>query len=60
MGQVPESTSNDDANRVATQTLEELISGGSEDGSSGSGVTLGGQDSKDDIENFLEDNEKYM
>lgn len=60
MGQVPESTSNDDANRVATQTLEELISGGSENGSSGSGVTLGGQDSKDDIENFLEDNEKYM
>lgn len=59
MGQVPEHTSNDDANRIATQTVQELISGGSE-GSSGGGVTLGNEDDSSVDKKFLEKNKKYM
>lgn len=59
MGQLPENTSNDDANRISTQTLEELIAGGDDKGSKG-GITLGGQDEGGSIEGFVEKNEKYM
>lgn len=57
MGQVPEHTSNDDANRVITQTAQELIGGGQEGG--GKGITLGGEDKGEKNEEFMKRNEKY-
>lgn len=57
LGQVPEHTSNEDANRVATQTAQELISGG-EDGES-RGMSLGGEDEGEKNEEFMKRNEKY-
>lgn len=57
MGQVPEHTSNGDANRIATQTMQELIAGGSESGSGG-GITLG-EDNKNKNQKFMEKNEKF-
>lgn len=57
MGQVPEHTSNEDANRVATQTVQELIAGGEEGG--GQGMSLGGEDKGEKNEKFMKRNEKY-
>lgn len=59
MGQVPENTSNDDANRISTQTAQELISGGGNANGNG-GITLGSEDNGDDIKDFTSKNQKYM
>lgn len=47
LGQFPPSTSNEDANRISTQAVQELIKGGGSEGSSND-VTLGGQEQQDD------------
>lgn len=61
LGQFPSSTSNEDANRVSTQTVQELLKGG-DGGSTGEGITLGSEDKTDDAarEKFVAKNKKYI
>lgn len=61
MGQVPEETSNQDANRTMTQAMQELISGG-DDSTGAGGITLGAEDGGNTdpkVEKFLEKNKKF-